>query len=121
MLMNCVRLEFICNHLCSQGHEIHHNVTAGIILSDHSLVLQGVTRHTAGDYTCLAANTEGKGTSNPVTLRVMCEYSVATYLSHFFQTLFMLLDHNFKLYRCYGNMLMFRYYLLTYSMEPSPS
>ena len=56
-----------------QGHEIHHNVTAGIILSDHSLVLQGVTRHTAGDYTCLAANTEGKGTSNPVTLRVMCE------------------------------------------------
>lgn len=53
------------------GHEIHHNVTAGIILSDHSLVLQGVTRHTAGDYTCLAANTEGKGTSNPSTLRVM--------------------------------------------------
>jgi hypothetical protein len=60
--------------VCSQGHEIHHNVTAGVILSDHSLVLQGVTRHTAGDYTCLAANTEGKGTSNPVTLRVMCEY-----------------------------------------------
>ncbi|PSN39885.1 hypothetical protein C0J52_22444 [Blattella germanica] len=57
------------------GHEIHHNVTAGVILSDHSLVLQGVTRHTAGDYTCLAANSEGKGTSNPVTLRVMCEYS----------------------------------------------
>ncbi|XP_039283060.1 hemicentin-1 isoform X2 [Nilaparvata lugens] len=53
------------------GEEIHHNVTAGIILSDHSLVLQGVTRHTAGDFTCLAANTEGKGTSNPVTLRVM--------------------------------------------------
>ncbi|XP_069683124.1 neural cell adhesion molecule 2 [Periplaneta americana] len=53
------------------GNEIHHNVTAGVILSDHSLVLQGVTRHTAGDYTCLAANTEGKGTSNPVTLRVM--------------------------------------------------
>ncbi|KAJ9579668.1 hypothetical protein L9F63_004670, partial [Diploptera punctata] len=53
------------------GHEIHHNVTAGVILSDHSLVLQGVTRHTAGDYTCLAANTEGKGTSNPVSLRVM--------------------------------------------------
>ncbi|KDR21492.1 hypothetical protein L798_04051, partial [Zootermopsis nevadensis] len=53
------------------GHEIHHNVTAGVILSDHSLVLQGVTRLTAGDYTCLAANTEGKGTSNPVILRVM--------------------------------------------------
>lgn len=53
------------------GQEIHHNVTSGVILSDHSLVLQGVTRHTAGEFTCLAANTEGKGTSNPVTLRVM--------------------------------------------------
>jgi hypothetical protein len=67
-------LGVICGFLCSQGHEIHHNVTAGVILSDHSLVLQGVTRHTAGDYTCLAANTEGKGTSNPATLRVMCKY-----------------------------------------------
>jgi hypothetical protein len=79
MLVHCVTLELRCSHLCSQGHEIHHNVAAGIILSDHSLVLQGVTRHTAGDYTCLAANTEGKGTSNPVTLRVMCKYKPATY------------------------------------------
>lgn len=61
--------------LMFQGQELHHNVTGGVILSDHSLVLQGVTRHTAGDFTCLAANTEGKGTSNPVTLRVMCEYT----------------------------------------------
>jgi len=99
----------MCNHLCSQGHEIHHNVTAGIILSDHSLVLQGVTRHTAGDYTCLAANTEGKGTSNPVALRVMCEYSVVTYTcNNFYHTLFMLLDHNFELYPCYGNVFLFR-------------
>ncbi|XP_031624769.1 neural cell adhesion molecule 2 isoform X1 [Contarinia nasturtii] len=52
------------------GVELHHNVTAGIILTDQSLVLQSVTRASAGDYTCLAANTEGKGTSNPVTLRV---------------------------------------------------
>jgi len=99
----------MCNHLFSQGHEIHHNVTAGIILSDHSLVLQGVTRHTAGDYTCLAANTEGKGTSNPVTLRVMCEYSVDIYTcSHLYQKLFMLVGHNFELYPCYGNMPLFR-------------
>ncbi|XP_067006836.2 nephrin [Anabrus simplex] len=53
------------------GQELHHNVTAGLILSDQSLVLQGVTRHSAGDYTCLAANPEGKGSSNPVALRVM--------------------------------------------------
>ncbi|GAB0092793.1 uncharacterized protein DMENIID0001_078290 [Sergentomyia squamirostris] len=52
------------------GNELHHNTSYGIILSDHSLVLQSVTRNSAGDYTCLAANVEGKGTSNPVTLRV---------------------------------------------------
>lgn len=56
-----------------QGVELHHNVTAGVILSDQSLVLQSVTKSLAGDYTCLAANTEGRGTSNPVTLRVRCE------------------------------------------------
>ncbi|XP_065086587.1 hemicentin-1-like [Ochlerotatus camptorhynchus] len=52
------------------GNELHHNVTAGIILSDHSLALQGVSRNLAGDYTCMAANTEGRGTSKEVELRV---------------------------------------------------
>ncbi|XP_055586991.1 titin [Uranotaenia lowii] len=51
-------------------NELHHNVTAGIILSDHSLALQGVSRNLAGEYTCMAANTEGRGTSNRETLRV---------------------------------------------------
>ncbi|KAJ0173851.1 hypothetical protein K1T71_011000 [Dendrolimus kikuchii] len=50
--------------------EIYHNDGAGIILSAQSLVLQSVTRAAAGDYTCMAANSEGKGTSNPVTLLV---------------------------------------------------
>ncbi|CAB3252849.1 unnamed protein product [Arctia plantaginis] len=50
--------------------EIFHNDAAGIILSAQSLVLQSVTRAAAGDYTCMAANSEGKGTSNPVTLLV---------------------------------------------------
>lgn len=58
-----------------QGVELHHNVTAGIILSDQSLVLQSVTKSLAGDYTCLAVNTEGRGSSNPVSLRVRCEYN----------------------------------------------
>ncbi|XP_047506872.1 neural cell adhesion molecule 2 isoform X1 [Pieris napi] len=53
------------------GHnEIFHNDSAGIILSSQSLVLQSVTRSAAGDYTCVAANSEGKGTSNPVSLLV---------------------------------------------------
>lgn len=59
--------------LPAQGHELHHNITGGIILSDQSLVLQSVTKEFAGDYTCQAANTEGKSTSNAVTLRVRCK------------------------------------------------
>ncbi|KOB78250.1 Uncharacterized protein OBRU01_02793, partial [Operophtera brumata] len=50
--------------------EIQHNEALGIILSAQSLVLQSVTRAAAGDYTCMAANSEGKGTSNPVSLLV---------------------------------------------------
>ncbi|VVC86487.1 unnamed protein product, partial [Leptidea sinapis] len=49
-----------------QNNEIYHNEAAGVILSAQSLVLQSVTRAAAGDYTCMAANSEGKGTSNPV-------------------------------------------------------
>lgn len=45
-------------------------------MSDLSLVLQSVTRQLAGEYTCLAANSEGKGTSNPVALRVRCKLDV---------------------------------------------
>ncbi|XP_047536861.1 hemicentin-1-like [Vanessa tameamea] len=50
--------------------EIFHNEALGVILSAQSLVLQSVTRAAAGDYTCMAANSEGKGTSNPVSLLV---------------------------------------------------
>ncbi|ALC47181.1 CG14372 [Drosophila busckii] len=52
------------------GKELQHNISVGIILSDQSLVLQSVSRASAGDYTCLAVNSEGKGLSNPVTLRI---------------------------------------------------
>ncbi|KAL0869438.1 hypothetical protein ABMA27_007672 [Loxostege sticticalis] len=50
--------------------EIHHNASAGIILSDQSLVLQVVSRTCAGDYSCLASNSEGSATSNPVSLQI---------------------------------------------------
>ncbi|XP_039959757.1 uncharacterized protein LOC120774297 [Bactrocera tryoni] len=52
------------------GKELHHNISAGIILSDQSLVLQSVSRASAGDYTCLAVNSEGRGASNPVSLHI---------------------------------------------------
>ncbi|CAD1479048.1 unnamed protein product, partial [Heterotrigona itama] len=48
------------------GKELKNNATAGIVLSDHSLVLQRITRYSAGDYTCLVANSEGKTANTPV-------------------------------------------------------
>lgn len=59
--------------LSLQGVEIFQNVTAGIIMSQNSLVLQNVARSTAGDYTCMATNEEGKGASNIVKLVVRCK------------------------------------------------
>ncbi|XP_011872251.1 PREDICTED: hemicentin-1-like isoform X2 [Vollenhovia emeryi] len=61
-----------------EKEELHHNVTAGVVLSDHSLVLQSITRESAGGYTCMAANVEGRAKSNVVNLQVMfapvCKY-----------------------------------------------
>jgi len=62
--------------LCLQGKELKNNSTAGVVLSDHSLVLQGLTRYSAGDYTCLAVNSEGKTASNPVSLQIMCKSKI---------------------------------------------
>lgn len=57
-----------------QGRTLNHNVGAGVIVSNHSLVLQGVGRRTAGNYTCVGFNTEGDGESLPFHLNVMCKY-----------------------------------------------
>ncbi|KAL6256349.1 hypothetical protein P5V15_012466 [Pogonomyrmex californicus] len=54
-----------------EKEELHHNATAGVVLSDHSLVLQSITRESAGGYTCMAANVEGRAKSNVVNLEVM--------------------------------------------------
>ncbi|KOC63271.1 Nephrin [Habropoda laboriosa] len=61
----------LSRHLFIQEEELHYNVTAGIVLSDHSLVLQSITRESAGRYTCMAVNVEGRAGSNVVDLEVM--------------------------------------------------
>ncbi|XP_047994398.1 kin of IRRE-like protein 3 [Leguminivora glycinivorella] len=48
-----------------------HNIGQGIIISNHSLVLQGVGRRTAGNYTCVGFNAEGDGESKPFSLDVL--------------------------------------------------
>lgn len=59
-----------------QGQLLSHNVGRGrgIIISNQSLVLQAVSRDSAGNYTCVGYNTEGDGESNYFYLNVMCEY-----------------------------------------------
>ncbi|XP_047356608.1 nephrin-like isoform X2 [Vespa velutina] len=54
-----------------QGKALYHNVTQGIIISNQSLVLQGVDRKSAGNYTCVGYNVEGDGESSPFYLNVM--------------------------------------------------
>ncbi|XP_045527336.1 hemicentin-2-like [Pieris brassicae] len=53
------------------GKSLSHNVGQGIIISNQSLVLQGVGRNTAGNYTCVGFNAEGDGESRPLSLDVL--------------------------------------------------
>ncbi|XP_055588000.1 protein turtle [Uranotaenia lowii] len=48
-----------------------HNISQGVIISNHSLVLQGVSRTTAGNYSCVGFNAEGEGSSPIFELNVM--------------------------------------------------
>ncbi|XP_062123864.1 LOW QUALITY PROTEIN: hemicentin-1 [Drosophila sulfurigaster albostrigata] len=52
-------------------HQLLHNISQGIIISNHSLVLQGVTRATAGNYSCVGFNAEGEGISEPFNLNIL--------------------------------------------------
>lgn len=60
---------------CLQGSLVNQNMSSGIIISTQSLVLQKVSRLHSGSYSCLAANPKGETVSDPVNLRVRCEYN----------------------------------------------
>lgn len=52
-----------------------HNVSAGVVLSNVSLVLRSVTHSRAGLYACSAANSRGESVSQPpLRLRIQCNY-----------------------------------------------
>ncbi|XP_069951925.1 nephrin isoform X3 [Cherax quadricarinatus] len=68
-----------------EGQELHHNVSAGVIMSNQSLVLQRVSRAASGQYSCVASNIQGDGHSNPQLLRVksdapVCRHKQMVYL-----------------------------------------
>ena len=72
-----------CWPIWLQGQQIHQNVTEGIIIHNHTLVIQNVQRHWAGIYTCVASNDEGDGESNAIALHVRCK-SLSLHLSDFY-------------------------------------
>ncbi|KAK3908506.1 B-cell receptor CD22 [Frankliniella fusca] len=55
------------------GVPIQGNTRAGVILITQNLAFQSIQRTQAGNYSCVASNVEGDGTSNIIALNVMCE------------------------------------------------
>ncbi|XP_059218343.1 protein turtle [Stomoxys calcitrans] len=53
------------------GMPLPRNISQGVIISNHSLVLQGVTRTTAGNYSCVGFNGEGEGISPSFSLNIL--------------------------------------------------
>ncbi len=47
---------------------------SNVLITESSLVIQGVTRRSAGVYACVASNLEGDTPSNPIELKVMCMF-----------------------------------------------
>ena len=53
---------------------MEHSIEDGIISSNQSLVLQRISKISAGNYTCTAYNSEGSGLSNHVNLNIKCKF-----------------------------------------------
>ena len=53
-----------------QNQSLVYNASSGIIMSNQSLVLRGLTRNHSGNYKCIGVNSHGTGISNSVQLTV---------------------------------------------------
>lgn len=89
----------------TQGVVLTHNASARVIRSNQSLVLQRVTRHSAGNYSCSAINAEGETVSNQLELRVKCKYrqfqflpvSIVVFLNIYLLSVHLLLSVPYKI------------------------
>lgn len=61
-----------------QNKQVMNNASTGIIISNQTLVLQSVTRHSSGHYRCAALNSEGESVSKPFKLDVKCKWWIWT-------------------------------------------
>ncbi|XP_054263160.1 neural cell adhesion molecule 2-like [Macrosteles quadrilineatus] len=55
------------------GMMVYNNASTGTIITNHTLVLQSVSRNSSGLYSCVATNSEGDGESKPFDLNVKFE------------------------------------------------
>lgn len=55
------------------GHQLATNVSAGIIISNQSLVIQRIRIEHRGNYQCIAQNSLGRSLSNKLELSPNCE------------------------------------------------
>jgi len=53
-----------------ENQSLVYNASSGIIMSNQSLVLRGLTRNHSGNYKCIGVNSHGTGISNSVQLTV---------------------------------------------------
>ena len=77
---------------------------SGVIILDHSLVLQKVSKTHSGVYTCTAHNSEGDGVSNSFRLNVRCKLLVKS-IHTFFDTSQTIM---YSVSILYGNIAIFR-------------
>ena len=59
--------------LLFQGVDMSQNLKGGVIMTNGSLVLQGLNRNASGKYNCVATNSEGPAFSNTVQLDIKCK------------------------------------------------
>ena len=60
-------------NLFFQGKRLEENVGGGVLVHNHTLVVQQVSLDQAGLYTCVASNTVADGESNALHLDIKCK------------------------------------------------